>query len=280
MNKSRKIRCLFGFSLVILSLSFRCLPAESSLDTPPKKSAMTPLPIHTVTTGTQIVWQRPRFEEMKKEREWMVKTQMTGFMRDDVKDERVLEAMRQVPRHLFVPKNLLSSAHDDNPLPIGYGQTISQPYIVAYMTEALRIKSGDKILEIGTGSGYQAAVLYDLTTHVYTIEIVKPLADFARELFETLGYKQIHSKYGDGYYGWEEHAPFDAIIVTAAAGHVPPPLVRQLAPGGRMIIPVGGPSEVQNLVVVTKSKEGELRTETLIPVRFVPMTGQIEKGKD
>lgn len=280
MCKSLKIRNLRGFILAILPLCFQGFAAELSLDTPPKNAAITPLPIHTVTTGTQILWHRPRFEEMKKEREWMVKTQMTGFMRDDVKDERVLEAMRQVPRHLFVPKNLLSSAHDDNPLPIGYGQTISQPYIVAYMTEALKIKPGDKILEIGTGSGYQAAVLYELTPDVYTIEIVKPLADSARERFDTLGYKQIHSKYGDGYYGWEEFAPFDAIIVTAAAGHVPQPLVRQLVPGGRMIVPVGGPYEVQNLVVVKKSKEGELRTETLIPVRFVPMTGQIEKGKD
>lgn len=229
------------------------------------------------TSPTQVLWHRPRFQEMQKERYNMVRTQMSGFLRDEVKDQRVLDAMRQVPRHLFVPKHQVKNAYEDNPLPIGYGQTISQPYIVAYMTEALELKPTDKVLEIGTGSGYQAAILSELTPHVYTIEIVKPLAEQAAERFSSLGYKTIRSKREDGYYGWEEFAPFDAIIVTAAAGHIPPPLVEQLAPEGKMIIPVGGPYEVQNLVVVTKSKDGGLQTHTLIPVRFVPLTGKIEK---
>ncbi|MBN1901082.1 protein-L-isoaspartate(D-aspartate) O-methyltransferase [Candidatus Sumerlaeota bacterium] len=231
----------------------------------------------TPTTPTQILWNPPRFREMQKERDQMVKTQMSGFFRDEVKDQRVLDAMRHVPRHLFTPRKLINNAYEDNPLPIGYGQTISQPYIVAYMTEILDLKPTDKILEIGTGSGYQAAVLSELTPHVYTIEIIEPLAEQAIERFRSLGYKTIQSKRDDGYYGWKEFAPFDAIIVTAAAGHIPQPLIEQLSPGGRMIIPVGGPYEVQNLVVVTKSGDGSLKTRTLIPVRFVPLTGKIQK---
>jgi len=226
---------------------------------------------------TAPVWERPRFQVMKKERERMVRTQMAGYYREDIRNTKVLEAMRQVPRHLFVPKRLKRRAHEDNPLPIGYGQTISQPYIVALMTQVLKIEPGDKVLEIGTGSGYQAAILSELTPHVYTIEILKPLAAQASEKFRKLGYKTIRARRGDGYFGWEEHAPFDAIIVTAAAGHVPPPLVKQLAPGGRMIIPLGGPYQVQRLILVKKSGEGKINSRTLIPVRFVPMTGRVEK---
>jgi len=233
-----------------------------------------------ITTDTQLVWQKPRFKERIAERKTMVKTQMSGFYRDEIRDKKVLEAMRQVPRHCFVTDSMQKNAYDDNPLPIGYGQTISQPYIVAFMTEALNIEPGDKILEIGTGSGYQAAVLSELTPNVYTIEIIKPLAEKTSEKIFRLGYKTIKCKRGDGYYGWEEFAPFDGIIVTAAAGHIPPPLVKQMAPGGRMIVPVGGPYEVQNLVVLTKSEKGELKTKSLIPVRFVPMTGKAQKGED
>ena len=233
-----------------------------------------------LTTATRLTWDKPRFEQREKERKRMVKTQMSGFMRDPVENERVLEAMRAVPRHLFVPKSLRFEAYDDNPLPIGYGQTISQPYIVAYMTQVLQIKPGDKVLEIGTGSGYQAAVLSELTPHVYTIEIIKPLAESAKKRFKALGYDTIKAKQGDGYYGWEEYAPFDGIIVTAAAGHIPPPLIKQLTPGGRMVIPVGGPYEVQHLVVVSKSKDRKIRTRTVMTVRFVPMTGRAEKGKE
>jgi protein-L-isoaspartate(D-aspartate) O-methyltransferase len=190
-----------------------------------------------------------------------------------VRDPRVLEAMRVVPRHLFVPADLADSAYDDTPLPIGYGQTISQPYIVAYMTEALGLRPGDKVLEVGTGSGYQAAVLAMLTPEVYTVEIIAPLAERAGERLLGLGYSAVRTRLGDGYYGWEEAAPFDAIIVTAACGHVPPPLVQQLAPGGRIIIPVGGVYEVQLLVMVTKATDGSLGTRELLPVRFVPLTG-------
>lgn len=210
----------------------------------------------------------------EKERERMVKTQIAGR---DVTDKQVLEAMRSVPRHLFVGEENRNAAYRDSPLPIGYGQTISQPYIVAYMTEKLDIDSGDKVLEIGTGSGYQAAVLSEITKNVYTIEIIEELAAQARERFKELGYDSINVKAGDGYYGWKEHAPFDAIIVTAAAGHVPPPLVRQLKAGGRIVIPVGGVYQVQTLTLVKKESEDSIKTEQLMPVRFVPMTGQVQK---
>ena len=181
--------------------------------------------------------------------------------------------MRTVPRHWFVPAGERRSAYLDQPLPIGYGQTISQPYIVAFMTEVLELKPTDKVLEIGTGSGYQAAVLNELTPRVFTIEIIKPLAERTAGVYRDRGYSNIKTKTGDGYFGWPTHAPFDAIIVTAAAGHVPPPLVQQLAPGGRMIIPVGSPYEVQHLVLVEKSTEGKVTSKTLLPVRFVPLTG-------
>lgn len=196
-----------------------------------------------------------------------------------VKKEAVLEAMREVPRHLFVPADQLGAAYADAPLPIGYGQTISQPYVVALMTELLDLKPGDKVLEIGTGSGYQAAVLSELTPCVYTIEIIPELARQAAERLQKLGYRTIEPRQGDGYHGWKEHAPFDAIIVTAAAGHVPPPLIEQLKPGGRIVIPIGGVYETQNLVVVTKDLDGRLRTRSVLPVTFVPMTGEAQKEK-
>ncbi len=220
-------------------------------------------------------WERPRFDERRAERHRMVAGQIAAR---GVEDEDVLDAMRHVPRHRFVPENVRDSAYRDRPLPIGHGQTISQPYIVAYMTEVLQVEPGDRVLEIGTGSGYQAAVLSELTPHVFTIEIIEELATQASERFERLGYDTIEARHADGYYGWPEHAPFDAIIVTAAAGHVPPPLVKQLKPGGRMVIPVGGVFEVQHLVLVTRDEAGELRTRTLMPVRFVPMTGRAQAG--
>jgi protein-L-isoaspartate(D-aspartate) O-methyltransferase len=221
-----------------------------------------------------LVWDRPRFEERRAERLRMVQEQMA---RRDVKDEAVLDAMRQVPRHLFVPDEGQREAYADHPLPIGYGQTISQPYIVAYMTELLGLKPGARVLEIGTGSGYQAAVLSELTPHVYSIEIIRQLAEQAGQRLRKLGYATVQTKQDDGYYGWKEHAPFDAIIVTAAAGHVPPPLVEQLKPGGKMVVPVGGVYETQYLVVVTKEEDGRVRTRSVLPVRFVPMTGQAQR---
>ena len=190
-----------------------------------------------------------------------------------IADAGVLRAMRAVPRHLFVPEGLQSRAYDDGPLPIGHGQTISQPYIVAYMTEVLKVGKGDTVLEIGTGSGYQAAILSPIAKRVYTMEIIPELAASAKERLRKLGFANVEVKEGDGYHGWPEKAPFDAIIVTAAAGHIPPPLIRQLKNGGRMVIPVGGFFMVQNLVLVSKDPKGEITTRNLLPVRFVPLTG-------
>ena len=194
-----------------------------------------------------------------------------------ISDQRVLRAMGSVPREKFVPKELRNSAYDDRPLPIGYGQTISQPFIVAFMTEQLQPKRSQRVLEIGTGSGYQAAVLSDLVAEVYTIEIVRPLAQRAEAVLRELGYKNVQVKAGDGYKGWPEHAPFDAIIVTAAPDHVPPPLVEQLKEGGRMIIPVGK-SGSQKLYLLEK-QNGQIQQTAVIPVRFVPLTREPEEGK-
>jgi protein-L-isoaspartate(D-aspartate) O-methyltransferase len=187
-----------------------------------------------------------------------------------IDDPRVLQAMTKVPREKFVPKELQARAYEDRPLPIGFGQTISQPYIVAFMTQELKPKPTDRVLEIGTGSGYQAAVLSELVAQVYTIEIVRPLAQRAAVTLEALGYKNVLVKGGDGYQGWPEHAPFDAIIVTAAPDHVPQPLVEQLKEGGRMVIPVGG-IFVQHLKVLEK-RGSVVKQIAAIPVKFVPLT--------
>ncbi len=187
-------------------------------------------------------------------------------------EERVMRAMATVPRHEFVPPDLRRYAYDNRPLPIGYGQTISQPYIVALMTDLLEVAPGARVLEVGTGSGYQAAVLAAVDVEVYSIEIIPELGEAAGERLARLGY-DVACRVGDGYYGWSEHAPYAGIIVTAAAGHIPPPLVEQLAPGGRMVIPVGGPFSVQQLTVVEKSASGEVRTRQVLPVAFVPLTG-------
>jgi len=191
----------------------------------------------------------------------------------DIRDEDVLAAMAKVPRHEFVPAEVLEEAYADRPLPIGYGQTISQPYIVALMTELLRLRRGDKVLEIGTGSGYQAAILAELTDEVYTVEIIPALAAAAQERLRRLGYARIQARQGDGYLGWEEHAPYDAIIVTAAPDHIPPPLVRQLRDGGRMVIPVGPAGGHQTLWRITKAGH-EVRREDMGGVVFVPLTGR------
>ena len=185
----------------------------------------------------------------------------------------VLAAMGRVPRHEFVPRRRAGSAYEDRPLPIGHGQTISQPYIVALMTDLLAVKAGDKVLELGTGSGYQAAVLAELGVETYSIEIIPELGEAAAGRLARLGYGTAATRVGDGYYGWPEAAPFDGIVVTAAAGHVPPPLVQQLKPGGRMVIPVGEPFMVQQLVLITKDADGRPRTRVLLPVAFVPLTG-------
>jgi protein-L-isoaspartate(D-aspartate) O-methyltransferase len=186
----------------------------------------------------------------------------------------VMKVMGQVPRHEFVPARQKRFAYQNRPLPIGHGQTISQPYIVALMTDLLKVNADSKVLEIGTGSGYQAAILSGLVDSVYTIEIIKPLAEQARERLHRLAYNNVHVKEGDGYYGWEEHMPFDVIIVTAAASHVPPPLIKQLKPGGRMVIPVGSRFMTQELLLISKQQDGKLITRQIIPVMFVPLTGE------
>jgi protein-L-isoaspartate(D-aspartate) O-methyltransferase len=189
-------------------------------------------------------------------------------------DPKVMDAMRKVPRHEFVPGQVRDKAYENRPLPIGHGQTISQPYIVALMTDLLEPKRQHKVLEVGTGSGYQAAILAELVAEVYTIEIIEPLGNEAKERLQQLNYKNVHVRIGDGYYGWEEHGPFDGIVVTAAASHIPPPLIHQLKPGGRMVIPVGTRFMVQQLVVVEKDAKGKLTTRQILPVRFVPLTGE------
>ncbi|GAB4335547.1 MAG: protein-L-isoaspartate(D-aspartate) O-methyltransferase [Calditrichia bacterium] len=204
------------------------------------------------------------------ERARMVEEQI---VRRGVKDPRVLSAMRKVPRHLFVPPSHRSYAYADEPLPIGQGQTISQPYIVAFMTEQLRLTGDERVLEIGTGSGYQTAVLAELCDSVFTIEIIAQLGENARKTLDNLGYRNIVYRIGDGYAGWEEKAPFDAIMVTAAPPEIPQPLVRQLAEGGRMIIPVGTIS--QELILLEK-KNGQIKKTSVLPVRFVPMKGKAE----
>jgi len=195
-----------------------------------------------------------------------------------IKDRKVLDVMATIPRHLLVDASLRDRAYEDYPLPIGEGQTISQPYVVALMTEALRLRPTDRVLEIGTGSGYQAAVLSQLVKEVFTIEIRKTLADRAEIALRELGYRNVNVKYGDGYFGWEEQGPFDAIIITAAANHIPPPLIRQLKENGRLIIPLGSTVYFQTLTLAVK-KKGELELEQMTGVAFVPMTGEAQKKR-
>lgn len=211
-------------------------------------------------------------EEFAHARERMVTGQIQN---QGVTDAKVLAAMRKVPRHEFVPESWAAHAYDDRPLPIGHGQTISQPFIVAVMTQALDLKSSDRVLEIGTGSGYQAAVLCELVKEVYTIEIVAPLGEQARNTLKRLGYTNVKVRIGDGYRGWPEAAPFHAIIVTCAPDAIPTPLTEQLAEGGRMIIPVGPERQTQQLIVLRK-QNGALTKQKILPVVFVPMTGEAQ----
>jgi len=215
---------------------------------------------------------KPDDDAFAARREAMIRTIKRGY---GLTDKTVLAAMRAVPRHQFVPKKLLNVAYADRALPIGKGQTISQPYIVAEMTRQLQLKADSRVLEIGTGSGYQAAVLAEITPHVFTIEIVKSLADSAAERLAGLGYDTVKVRHGDGYAGWKKHAPFDAIIVTCGAPEPPKPLIEQLAPGGRMVIPVGKAGRVQQLQVIEKSDDGKVTTRALMGVRFVPLTREL-----
>ncbi len=229
-------------------------------------------------------WRPPTPRSMKQridERHAMVKGQIASGRggRIPVRDATVLNAMRTTPRHAFVPASAQQRAYHDRPQRIGHGQTISQPYIVGIMTDLLKLKPDSNVLEIGTGSGYQTAVLAQLTPHVYSIEIVEALHKRAAGTLKAEGYNDIQLKFGDGYHGWKEHAPFDAIIVTCAAGHLPEPLWAQLKPGGRIVIPIGSPYVNQRLVVVTKTEDGKRRSRTVLGVRFVPMTGQAMRSK-
>lgn len=265
-----------NMAFLLISLAFGIssisLASGPSADEAAKSAIYTEISI-TNTKADTVEWDRPRFSEYEEERNNLVQA---GIIGQDIRDEAVIEAMRNVPRHRFVDESQERQAYQNNPLPIGHGQTISQPYIVAYMSEMLEIEPGDKVLEIGTGSGYHAAVLSELTPHVFSIEIIEPLGELSANRYEELGYHTIETKVGDGYYGWEEHAPFDKIIVTAAPGHIPSPLMDQLKPGGIMAIPIGSPYQTQTLMKVTKTEDGQVRTERMLPVRFVPMTGEAQ----
>ncbi|MGO9089199.1 MAG: protein-L-isoaspartate(D-aspartate) O-methyltransferase [bacterium] len=231
-----------------------------------------PMALTQCTNGTGVSEPDPE-GDFKAMRDKMVETQIKAR---GVKDPRVLSALRKVERHRFVPEEYLNSAYSDQPLPIGEGQTISQPYIVALMTELLELKGDEKVLEIGTGSGYQAAILAELAKEVYTIEIIESLASRANNRLLELGYRNVKVKSGDGYLGWPEAAPFDAVIVTAAPDHIPQPLMNQLKEGGRMVVPVG--TYAQELKKIVK-RSGKVETIDVVPVIFVPMTGEGIKQK-
>jgi protein-L-isoaspartate(D-aspartate) O-methyltransferase len=246
---------------ILLLLSFAAAAAGADKPADPNRPARSD---HTAAA----------FAERRPERLRMVSSQIASR---GVEDPSVLEALRAVPRHAFVRRRDLRRAYGDYPLPIGMGQTISQPYIVAYMTEALGLDANSVVLEVGTGSGYQAAVCAEIAARVYTIEIIEELAESAKGRLGGLGYGNVSVKAGDGYFGWPEKGPFDAVIVTCAAAFVPPPLIEQLKGEGRMILPLGSPFGAQSLVLVTK-KDGKVRSRGLLPVRFVPMLGKIREG--
>jgi protein-L-isoaspartate(D-aspartate) O-methyltransferase len=231
--------------------------------------------------GTALAAGPPTFATNQDDELAGVRRRMAEQIRDrGVTDPAVLAAVETVPRHLFVPADERAKAYADQPLPIGSGQTISQPYIVALMTSLLELKPGARVLEVGTGSGYQAAVLSGLSGEVYTIEILKPLAERARRTLADLGYRNIHLRVGDGFQGWPEEAPFDGIVVTAAPPSVPDPLLRQLKVGGRLVIPVGDRNALQNLLVFTRRADGGFDRASVLPVRFVPMTGEAQQRRD
>ena len=241
------------------------LPPEQEPEDPNEKKPLHPIHKH------------PAFAERVEERARMVSRQIEARA---VKDPNVLKAMRVVPRHAFIRSREQRYAYADYPLPIGYDQTISQPYIVAFMTEALKLDPNSVVFEVGTGSGYQAAVCAEICKEVYTIEIVEELAKSAKTRLKELGYPNVFTKAGDAFFGWPEHAPFDAIIGTAAAGRIPEPLIEQLKIGGRMILPYGSPYGFQYLVLITKDKDGNLQSKNVMPVRFVPMTGEVQKPEE
>lgn len=264
-----KTRHLFGLFLLIcffLPMSISGQNASEFQETP------TVSPTEVIPTPSELDREFDDTVETKEQRNQLVDYYVVPVIEDD----RVLDAMRIVPRHSFIPTEFLRQAYEDHPLPIGYGQTISQPSLVAMMTELLELEEGDTVLEIGTGSGYQAAILRELTDQVYSIEIIPQLTGIARAVLDNLEYEDIQLKRDDGYYGWEEFAPFDAIVVTAAPDHLPRPLVSQLNPdGGRMVIPIGPVGDVQTLWLVTRQGDN-IEMERLLDVRFVPFTREDE----
>jgi protein-L-isoaspartate(D-aspartate) O-methyltransferase len=232
-----------------------------------------------VLTGLMLLPGKLIADDFMQKRQHMIKeiqqtvTETRDYLDKGQFNSRVMDALARVPRHEFVPDSQLDNAYQNRPLPIGFGQTISQPYIVALMTDLIETKPDFKVLEIGTGSAYQAAVLAELVDSVYSIEVVKELGEQAAERLERLNYNNVYTRIGDGYYGWQEAAPFDAIVVTAASGHVPPPLIKQLKEGGRMVIPVGSRFMTQQLLFVEKALDGSVTTRQVMPVVFVPLTG-------
>jgi protein-L-isoaspartate(D-aspartate) O-methyltransferase len=263
------IRLAALFILITLVLSGCAQTQEPLTQTSPvvtlednSKPDLSPTPAPTLAAV-------PSEDSYSEERQNMV---ITGIIGWGVKDQQVVEVMGRVPRHLFVPEEYIHQAYANHPLPIGYGQTISQPYIVALMTQELGVEAGDKVLEIGTGSGYQAAVLAELGVEIFTMEIIGPLAETAEARLDSLGYRHAHVRHEDGYFGWPEEAPFDAIIVTAAPDHVPQPLLQQLKVGAVMVIPVGPVGGFQELWRITRVDEDTVKSESLGGVRFVPLT--------
>ncbi len=265
----RKISVLFFLSILLGG----CGPLRDSQSTPASPSEMIPTGIPLTQPSTTVVASEipttPAEDDFKEARERLVRSGVVGW---GIDDEAVVEVMGVVPRHEFVPPEYVSQAYANIALPIGYGQTISQPYIVALMTQELDVEEGDRVLEVGTGSGYQAAVLAQLGIEVYTIEIIGPLYEAATERLERLGYSGVTTRHADGYYGWEEESPFDGIIVTAAPDHVPQPLLAQLKVGGVMVIPVGPIGGIQELWRITRVSEDSYQSSSLGGVRFVPFT--------
>jgi protein-L-isoaspartate(D-aspartate) O-methyltransferase len=270
MGSMRRVLLFVNMCLLVLVVACASsAPPTTAVLTPTTPPLTTPLITPLPAAATAV----PADDEFAAQRETLIQNGIIGL---GIQDEAVIAAIRAVPRHEFVPADFVSRAYGNHPLPIGFGQTISQPYVVALMTEAATVEAGDTVLEVGTGSGYQAAVLAELVDHVYTIEIIEALVERAQATLTRLGYDNITTRHADGYFGWEEHAPFDAILVTAAPDHVPQPLVQQLAINGRMIIPVGPVGGVQTLWQITKVSQDEVRTENLGAVRFVPLTREEE----
>jgi protein-L-isoaspartate(D-aspartate) O-methyltransferase len=259
---------VLALAWLVINRPWQRAPAGGTPEAGPTPAATGPAP---TASAAAAATEDPALAE---ERRHMVDTQIRAR---GVSDAAVLAAMESVPRHLFVPDDVRGSAYGDHPLPIGYGQTISQPYIVAWMTELLQLKPGARVLEIGTGSGYQAAILAKVVAEVYSVEIVKPLATDAADRLGRLGYANVHVLHADGYYGWEEHAPYDAIVVTCAAEHIPQPLVQQLKEGGRLVLPIGQPGGYQTLWQVIR-QGNQLKKRDVTGVLFVPLTGRHEDG--